>query len=206
MPRPCLARAAGRSRSAAGCFAPTATAPGGWPAPPPIDGKVREMTASAILDIATDRSVYGRAFLVAAVEPGMGFPDTLDRAGAGLGRHPPGVSGADGPVPRRSRSDRRGTRCVGSQPGWRARSPGASGRALRCGRRPRRRRVNHLGSRGGYFILEPLVRARRAERMPRSWGFREVSCAPPVPRRAAPARCPPARAARRGQVCRTPPG
>lgn len=34
----------------------------------------RVLTASAILDIATDRSVYGRAFLVAAVELGMVFP------------------------------------------------------------------------------------------------------------------------------------
>ena len=34
----------------------------------------RVLTCSAILDIATDRSVYGRAFLVAAVELGMTFP------------------------------------------------------------------------------------------------------------------------------------
>ena len=34
----------------------------------------RVLTASAIVDIATDRSVYGRAFLVAAVELGMTFP------------------------------------------------------------------------------------------------------------------------------------
>ena len=31
----------------------------------------RVLTSSAIVDIATDRSVYGRAFLVAAVELGM---------------------------------------------------------------------------------------------------------------------------------------
>ncbi|MGH3685644.1 MAG: hypothetical protein ACRDQ9_11000 [Pseudonocardiaceae bacterium] len=34
----------------------------------------RVLTASTIVDIATDRSVYGRAFLVAAVELGMTFP------------------------------------------------------------------------------------------------------------------------------------
>lgn len=34
----------------------------------------RVLTSSAIVDIATDRSVYGRAFLVAAVELGMTFP------------------------------------------------------------------------------------------------------------------------------------
>lgn len=34
----------------------------------------RVLTSSAIIDIATDRSVYGRAFLVAAVELGMVFP------------------------------------------------------------------------------------------------------------------------------------
>ncbi len=34
----------------------------------------RVLTSSAIVDIATDRSVYGRAFLVAAVELGMIFP------------------------------------------------------------------------------------------------------------------------------------
>lgn len=34
----------------------------------------RVLTASAILDIATDRSVYGRASLVAAVELRMVFP------------------------------------------------------------------------------------------------------------------------------------
>lgn len=34
----------------------------------------RVLTSSAIIDIATDRSVYGRAFLVAAVELGMTFP------------------------------------------------------------------------------------------------------------------------------------
>ena len=33
----------------------------------------RVLTSSAIVDIATDRSVYGRAFLVAAVELGMTF-------------------------------------------------------------------------------------------------------------------------------------
>jgi hypothetical protein len=37
-----------------------------------VSGRV--LTASAIVDIATDRSVYGRAFLVAAVELGMTFP------------------------------------------------------------------------------------------------------------------------------------
>jgi hypothetical protein len=36
-----------------------------------VSGRV--LTASAIVDIATDRSVYGRAFLVAAVELGMTF-------------------------------------------------------------------------------------------------------------------------------------
>ncbi len=34
----------------------------------------RVLTSSAIVDIATNRSVYGRAFLVAAVELGMTFP------------------------------------------------------------------------------------------------------------------------------------
>lgn len=34
----------------------------------------RILTSSAIVDIATDRSVYGRAFLVAAVELGMTLP------------------------------------------------------------------------------------------------------------------------------------
>lgn len=34
----------------------------------------RVLTSSALIDIATDRSVYGRAFLVAAVELGMTFP------------------------------------------------------------------------------------------------------------------------------------
>ncbi len=34
----------------------------------------RVLTSSAIVDIATDRSGYGRAFLVAAVELGMTFP------------------------------------------------------------------------------------------------------------------------------------
>ncbi len=34
----------------------------------------RVLTCSALVDIATDRSVYGRAFLVAAVELGMTFP------------------------------------------------------------------------------------------------------------------------------------
>ncbi len=34
----------------------------------------RVLTSSAIVDIATGRSVYGRAFLVAAVELGMTFP------------------------------------------------------------------------------------------------------------------------------------
>jgi hypothetical protein len=34
-----------------------------------VSGRV--LTSSAIVDIATDRSVYGRAFLVAAVELGM---------------------------------------------------------------------------------------------------------------------------------------
>ncbi|MGH8922374.1 MAG: hypothetical protein ACRD0H_29235 [Actinomycetes bacterium] len=33
----------------------------------------RVLTSSATVDIATDRSVYGRAFLVAAVELGMTF-------------------------------------------------------------------------------------------------------------------------------------
>jgi len=37
-----------------------------------VSGRV--LTCSAILDITTDRSVYGRAFLVAAVELGMTFP------------------------------------------------------------------------------------------------------------------------------------
>jgi hypothetical protein len=37
-----------------------------------VSGRV--LTSSAIVDIATDRSVYGRAFLVAAVELGMIFP------------------------------------------------------------------------------------------------------------------------------------
>jgi hypothetical protein len=36
-----------------------------------VSGRV--LTSSAIVDIATDRSVYGRAFLVAAVELGMTF-------------------------------------------------------------------------------------------------------------------------------------
>jgi len=37
-----------------------------------VSGRV--LSSSAIVDIATDRSVYGRAFLVAAVELGMTFP------------------------------------------------------------------------------------------------------------------------------------
>jgi len=37
-----------------------------------VSGRV--LTSSAIVDIATDRSLYGRAFLVAAVELGMTFP------------------------------------------------------------------------------------------------------------------------------------
>jgi len=37
-----------------------------------VSGRV--LTSSAIVDIATNRSVYGRAFLVAAVELGMTFP------------------------------------------------------------------------------------------------------------------------------------
>jgi hypothetical protein len=36
-----------------------------------VSGRV--LTSSAIVDIATDRSIYGRAFLVAAVELGMIF-------------------------------------------------------------------------------------------------------------------------------------
>jgi hypothetical protein len=37
-----------------------------------VSGRV--LTSPAIVDIATDRSVYARAFLVAAVELGMTFP------------------------------------------------------------------------------------------------------------------------------------
>jgi hypothetical protein len=37
-----------------------------------VSGRI--LTASAIVDIATDRSVYARAFLVAAVELGMTLP------------------------------------------------------------------------------------------------------------------------------------
>jgi hypothetical protein len=37
-----------------------------------VSGRV--LTSSAIVDIVTNRSVYGRAFLVAAVELGMTFP------------------------------------------------------------------------------------------------------------------------------------
>jgi hypothetical protein len=37
-----------------------------------VSGRV--LTSSAIVDIVTDRSVYGQAFLVAAVELGMIFP------------------------------------------------------------------------------------------------------------------------------------